>query len=129
MEDTSQSKARASSSPKNLKSETMVTIEHENMQYYRLHFRNMSDNSEIYQNVVARNLQAIRYYSKKMMTTRQWHLRSFHLVSIAGQYMCLTLYIVREKWISLHKRRRYFVSRHCSEMNTLEQFLQILEAA
>jgi len=98
----------------------MVTVEKIEVNVYRLHFKDVSNNSR-YQTVLSKNIDTVRYYAKKLLVTIGWYLVDFHELTIYDDHLWLTRYTIRYKVVNGKIRRRTYCTA-----DTNRHFNQIL---
>jgi hypothetical protein len=93
---------------------------------YRLHFFDLNNEQDVFENVISRNVYTLRYYANKMERTKNLMLVDFYEISIMGNYIWLT------KWDIIPRERyelRYYLYYRdvASILKTFDQFLGINE--
>jgi hypothetical protein len=101
----------------------MVTRKCGGVWYYRLHFLNMTNEEEVYENVISKNIQTLRYYVNKAKRSRNLLLMDFYEVGVFERFIWLTKYwSVYREWD--HRGAEFYVSE-CSIFKTFDGYLGI----
>ncbi len=102
---------------------TMVTRKCNYLLYYRLHFLDMTNDTDIVEDVTSQNIRTLRYYVKKAWRTRKLLLCDFVEVWLVANYVWLTKYYVRAR-----ERNFRFKEYYCpiySVLKTFDEYLGI----
>jgi hypothetical protein len=85
----------------------MVTKEKCTLFFYRLHFVDVIERKDMYQNVISKNIDTMRYYVKKMERTSNWFLTDFYELWIFHNFLYITKYVIQLKEVHF-QTKRYF---------------------
>jgi hypothetical protein len=101
----------------------MVTRKCNTLLYYRLHFLDMTNDTDVTEEVTSRNIQTLRYYANKARRTRNLWLCDFVEVWLVADFVWLTKYRVRTR--ERNFRFKEYYRPIYSVRKTFDEFLGI----
>lgn len=85
----------------------MVTREQGCVSLYRLHLIDMSNDRDVYRNVISKNVLTLRSYAKKVEKSENLLLLDFYEVWMLHDFIWLAKYYIKLKGPDLREKRYY----------------------